>query len=215
MKNKKLKVRTKISIVLLMAFILFVLVHNLFYVFFGFEESAFFILALFSIGGIIAVGLYALIHEAIVACPTREKRRNNSIIGSIDKKGINNRKITFGDRFANKITNGIGSWRFIIIQSIILVIWMILNVVAWVSHWDPYPFILLNLALSFQAAYAAPIIMMSQNRTTARDRKKADWDLATDRRAERGIVKIEKDLRRLERGKIAKILKILEEQNKK
>jgi uncharacterized membrane protein len=58
----------------------------------------------------------------------------------------------------------VGSWTFIIIQSILLAIWVILNVLAWVKHWDPYPFILLNLALSFQAAYASPIIMMSQNR---------------------------------------------------
>jgi len=86
--------------------------------------------------------------------------------------------------------------------------WMILNVVAWTNSWDPYPFILLNLVLSFQAAYAAPIIMMSQNRTAARDRKKADWDLATDRRAERGIKQIQKDFVRLER-KINKILKVL------
>ncbi|MGC4192502.1 MAG: DUF1003 domain-containing protein [Thermomicrobiales bacterium] len=57
-----------------------------------------------------------------------------------------------------------GSWRFIIIQTAILISWIALNVIGWTHHWDPYPFILLNLALSFQAAYSAPIIMMSQNR---------------------------------------------------
>ena len=54
-----------------------------------------------------------------------------------------------------------GSWRFIIIQSAILFVWIVLNVTAFIQKWDPYPFILLNLALSFQAAYAAPFIMMS------------------------------------------------------
>ena len=54
-----------------------------------------------------------------------------------------------------------GSWTFIIVQSIILAVWVALNVTSWVRVWDPYPFILLNLALLFQAEYAAPIIMMS------------------------------------------------------
>jgi uncharacterized membrane protein len=73
-----------------------------------------------------------------------------------------------------------GSWPFIIIQSLILVAWMALNLTAYVEHWDPYPFILLNLALSFQAAYAAPFIMMSQmmsqNRQAAIDRVAASHD---------------------------------------
>jgi uncharacterized membrane protein len=61
-----------------------------------------------------------------------------------------------------------GSWRFIIIQSLLLAGWIGLNVMGWLAHWDPYPFILLNLVLSFEAAYAAPIIMMSQNRQPIR-----------------------------------------------
>ena len=69
-----------------------------------------------------------------------------------------------------------GSWPFIIVQSIILAIWISLNVIGYMNHWDPYPFILLNLALSFQAAYAAPIIMMSQNRQAAKDRLMAEQD---------------------------------------
>ncbi len=227
-RNASLSVKVKILIALFVGFVIFALIHNLFYALYGFEESAFLILALFSVGGIIAVGLFVLIHEIIVGVNSvggnygnekNKRQRNNLKTKRADLKQKSERiirgKMTFGDRFADKITEGIGSWKFIIIQSIILIIWMILNTVAWVRHWDPYPFILLNLALSFQAAYAAPIIMMSQNRSAARDRKKADWDLATDRRAERGIAKIEKDLQRLERGKIAKILKILEENDKK
>ena len=82
----------------------------------------------------------------------------------------------FGQKLADSVANGMGSWRFIIIQSIVLAIWVVLNVVGWIKAWDPYPFILLNLALSFQAAYAAPIIMMSQNRQQDIDRKAAEND---------------------------------------
>jgi uncharacterized membrane protein len=77
-------------------------------------------------------------------------------------------RLTVGERIADAFAAKMGSWTFIITQSLILTAWIIVNVVAWIRHWDPYPFILLNLALSFQAAYAAPIIMMSQNRQGAK-----------------------------------------------
>lgn len=122
-------------------------------------------------------------------------------------------KPTLGQRSADKITSLVGSWKFLIIQSTILVLWIIINVAAWIKSWDPYPFILLNLLLSFQAAYTAPIILMSQNRMSEKDRKKAETDLATDRKAEREIKEIQVQLNRIENEKIARILKILE--NKK
>ena len=78
---------------------------------------------------------------------------------------------TFGDKISDAVANGMGSWRFIIWQTIIVVIWMTLNVIGFVKHWDNYPFILLNLIFSTQAAYAAPIIMMSQNRQNERGHK--------------------------------------------
>ena len=71
---------------------------------------------------------------------------------------------TFGERVADGFAAVVGSWTFIIVQTILLAFWVMLNLIAWRHQWDPYPFILLNLALSFQAAYASPIIMMSQNR---------------------------------------------------
>ena len=92
--------------------------------------------------------------------------------------------MTLGARASDAFANGVGSWTFIIIQSVILVVWITLNVIAWISHWDPYPFILLNLALSFQAAYAAPIIMMSQNRQAAKDRLMAEQDYLINTTAE-------------------------------
>ena len=80
-----------------------------------------------------------------------------------------------------------GSWRFIIVQSVLLVAWVILNIAAWVQHWDPYPFILMNLVLSLQAAYTAPVIMMSQNRQALRDRLEAHQDFLINQKAEEEI----------------------------
>jgi uncharacterized membrane protein len=93
-------------------------------------------------------------------------------------------KLTTGQRIADRLAMVMGSWAFIIIQSIILAFWITMNVVAYIQHWDPYPFILLNLALSFQAAYAAPIIMMSQNRQAAKDRLMAEQDYEINLKAE-------------------------------
>lgn len=78
-----------------------------------------------------------------------------------------------GDRIADGVSTNMGSWRFIIIQSCIIVAWVAGN--AWLLfHFDPFPFIFLNLAFSAQAAYATPIIMMSQNRAAARDKVQAE-----------------------------------------
>jgi uncharacterized membrane protein len=93
-------------------------------------------------------------------------------------------QLTLGQRIADAVASTMGSWSFIIIQSAILCVWIILNVTAYVQQWDPYPFILLNLALSFQAAYAAPFIMMSQNRQQDIDRKSAENDFKVNVKAE-------------------------------
>jgi uncharacterized membrane protein len=92
--------------------------------------------------------------------------------------------LTLGQKVADKVAATMGSWTFIILQSIILLVWIALNVAAYVQHWDPYPFILLNLALSFQAAYAAPFIMMSQNRQQQIDRQAANDDYQINVKAE-------------------------------
>jgi uncharacterized membrane protein len=93
-------------------------------------------------------------------------------------------KLTMGQRIADTVASTMGSWRFIIIQSTILFFWILLNVTAFIRGWDPYPFILLNLALSFQAAYAAPFIMMSQNRQQDIDRLAAESDYQINIKAE-------------------------------
>lgn len=94
----------------------------------------------------------------------------------IDVNEVADERMTIGQRVADKVASTVGSWRFIIIMSILLLAWLILNSVAWINRWDPYPFILLNLALSFQAAYAAPFVMMSQNRQSEKDRLTAQND---------------------------------------
>jgi uncharacterized membrane protein len=92
--------------------------------------------------------------------------------------------ITAGQRLADLVTSTIGSWRFVAIQSTAIVVWMAGNVLTGNGAWDPYPFILLNLLLSFQAAYTAPAIMMSQNRQSELDRKHAENDYEINVKAE-------------------------------
>lgn len=77
---------------------------------------------------------------------------------------------TFGQKAADTFTNAFGTWTYIIIQSGIIVVWMIINAVGYIYQWDEYPFILLNLAFSAQASYAAPLILMASNRSAQRDR---------------------------------------------
>jgi len=89
-------------------------------------------------------------------------RRNVEAIARMEKESEESR--TFGERMADQFAATVGSWTFILVQSGLLVLWCVVNIAAWAYRWDPYPFILLNLALSFQAAFASPIIMMSQNR---------------------------------------------------
>jgi uncharacterized membrane protein len=105
--------------------------------------------------------------------------------------------LTAGQRIADIVASAMGSWPFIIVQSIILAIWIILNITAFVENWDPYPFILLNLALSFQAAYAAPFIMMSQNRQQDVDRKAAEHDHQINIKAELEIEALHQKLDQL------------------
>lgn len=100
------------------------------------------------------------------------------------RKRAAGRGLTTGQRVADAVAATMGSWTFIIIQTVMLAIWIALNVTAYVQQWDPYPFILLNLALSFQAAYAAPVIMMSQNRQQDIDRKSAEHDYQINIKAE-------------------------------
>ena len=106
---------------------------------------------------------------------------------------------TFGQKAADAIATWAGSWIFIISFLIFLGIWMLVNIYGWINTWDPYPFILLNLVLSCIAALQAPVILMSQNRQSQKDRTKADYDYRVNRRSEKNIEKILKKLKEMKK----------------
>lgn len=121
----------------------------------------------------------------------------------------------FGQRLADSVANGMGSWRFIIIQTAVVGAWMVLNIIAFIDHWDPYPYILLNLLFSTQAAYAAPIIMMAQNRQSDRDRVQANQDFETNLQAKKEIEELQIKLNAIESEKLDRIIAMLELMDKK
>ncbi|MBU2634426.1 MAG: DUF1003 domain-containing protein [Nanoarchaeota archaeon] len=109
-------------------------------------------------------------------------------------------ELTSGQKAADKLTHVAGSWAFIIGFLVFLAIWMAINT-YWIifrKSWDPYPFILLNLVLSCLAALQAPVILMSQNRQTERDRINARYDYQINRKSEREIEEIKKILKRIQ-----------------
>ncbi len=107
---------------------------------------------------------------------------------------VHEQELGLGDRLADRFTQMVGSWSFLIMQSLFLAVWIAVNAIGYVRHWDPYPFILLNLVLSFQAAYTAPVIMMSQNRQTAKDRIAAEQDYEINLKAEDELKQIMRHL---------------------
>lgn len=121
------------------------------------------------------------------------------------------RKLTFGERLADKIAEFGGSWRFIIIFFIILISWISLNAMIFVRRpFDPYPFILLNLVLSCLAALQAPLIMMSQNRLEAKDRMRGEHDYKINLKAELEIRHLHEKLDHLLRKQWQRLLEIQE-----
>ncbi|MFZ0042968.1 MAG: DUF1003 domain-containing protein [Solirubrobacteraceae bacterium] len=86
-------------------------------------------------------------------------------------------------RFAERLARFLGTGRYLAFQTVIVVLWIAFNAVAWSLRWDKYPFILLNLVFSTQAAYAAPLILLAQNRQADRDKEEVERDRATNARA--------------------------------
>ncbi len=117
--------------------------------------------------------------------------------------------MSLGARVSDAVAAMMGSWPFIIVQSILLVLWMGLNVTAYVHAWDPYPFILLNLALSFQAAYAAPFIMMSQNRQADIDRLEAKNDYDVNIKAELEIELLHQKIDLLRETEVTELIRLV------
>ena len=127
------------------------------------------------------------------------------------RQGLPAAALTAGQRIADSVAATMGSWTFIIIQSLLLLLWIALNVTAYVERWDPYPFILLNLALSFQAAYAAPFIMMSQNRQQDIDRQSAEHDYQINIKAELEIELLHQKLDQLRETEVLYLTEAVKE----
>jgi len=106
---------------------------------------------------------------------------------------------TLGQRASDWLTKWVGSWPFIIIFAIYIIIWVALNIYTIMNQWDPYPFILLNLTLSILAAILLPIILMSQNIESKKDRARAEYDYAVNKKAEKEIREIKSQLDRIEK----------------
>ena len=119
--------------------------------------------------------------------------------------------LSYGQRVADKVAKVMGSWAFIISQTVFVILWMVFNYVGFTHHWDVYPFILLNLLFSTQAAYAAPIIMMSQNRQGERDRVQAQKDYQTNTDAKKEIEELQLILKSIEIEKLDRIIEMLKE----
>jgi uncharacterized membrane protein len=117
--------------------------------------------------------------------------------------------LTLGERLSDLVAATVGSWRFIVIQSGLLVAWLIANAAFGNNAWDPYPFILLNLMLSFQAAYTAPIIMMSQNRQSDIDRIRSIADYQVNIRAEAEISLLHEKIDLLREQQVAELISLL------
>lgn len=116
---------------------------------------------------------------------------------------------SFGDRAADWVADVVGSWRFIVIQSTLLVGWLVFNSLS-AARVDPYPFILLNLMLSFQAAYTAPVIMMSQNRQAEIDRRRSIEDYDINFKAELEIETLHQKIDLLREQEIAALTASIE-----
>ena len=131
----------------------------------------------------------------------RSARRNDTLKVRPD--------FSLGERVADRVAATMGSWTFILVQSGILAVWIVLNVTAYVRQWDPYPFILLNLALSFQAAYAAPFIMMSQNRQAAIDRAEAQTDYKVNAKSELEIELLHQKIDLLRATEVSELIQVI------
>ena len=115
------------------------------------------------------------------------------------KEGLSIHKLmhknkSVGQRAADALTKWSGSWTFIIILSLILIVWIGANIYAFEKRWDPYPFMLLNLVLGLLNVLLAPIILRSQNRQTQRDRLKIEFDYNINKKAEKEIREIKEIL---------------------
>lgn len=135
----------------------------------------------------------------------RRLRRSLRLRPTDDRSSVE--RLTPGQRIADAVARVLGSWTFIVIQTAILALWISANLLGATRSWDPYPFILLNLALSFQAAYSAPVLMMSQNRQQEIDRRAAENDYRINVKAELEIELLHEKIDQLRAQEVLELTK--------
>ena len=102
---------------------------------------------------------------------------------------------TFGERMADRVAGAISTWRFLIGQGVVIVLWILANILLLLNHgWDPYPFILLNLMFSIQAAYTGPVLLLAGNRAAQHDRLRLEHTAAVEEAASRVTLEILKEI---------------------
>jgi uncharacterized membrane protein len=101
---------------------------------------------------------------------------------------------TLGERLADRVAAVLGSWPFLITQTVLILIWVALNVIGFINHWDPYPFILLNLCFSLQAAYTGPILLVAGNRQSQLDRLRLEHTAEVEEASEKMTLEILKEI---------------------
>ncbi|NRD80217.1 DUF1003 domain-containing protein [Bacillus sp. BRMEA1] len=159
------------------------------------------------------------IHGFDIELNKEDTRRIDRLVDNYEKSILTHlddeyfRKTTWSDRIADRISSFGGSWRFIIYFGLFLSVWMIWNSLSMTKHFDKPPFILLNLILSFIAAFQAPVIMMSQNRQAARDKHESIIDFAINYKAEQEIDDMQSHLYKIEDE--LKAIKLLLQENQK
>ena len=145
------------------------------------------------------------VSKKIIKLDLVEKHKQvKDFANKIKKPFFDKRKLTIGQKTADSLSKWAGSWYFIIGFFIFLLLWMFLNSYLWIKYlsgdpFDPFPFILLNLVLSCLAAIQAPVILMSQNRSTERDRLRVEYDYNVNRLAEKEIRQLKTQLDRIEK----------------
>jgi uncharacterized membrane protein len=141
----------------------------------------------------------------------REKIQRRERI-STNVHRLHRERLTFGQRLSDRLAEVAGSWRFVVGFGVFLGAWVLLNTVAFVRHWDNYPYILLNLILSMLAAIQAPVIMMSQNRMEAHDRIRAQHDYEVNLKAELEIQELHQEMDQLRERQWNELLAIQKQQ---
>ncbi|HEX6548811.1 MAG TPA: DUF1003 domain-containing protein [Candidatus Dormibacteraeota bacterium] len=129
-----------------------------------------------------------------MTAPGEETKRAGGYAHPVNQVHVD--EATFGERLADRVATGIGSWRFLIIQSFLIALWVALNIIGIIGRWDPYPFILLNLCFSLQAAYTGPVLLVANNRSAQLDRLRLEHTAEVEDAAEKMTIQVLEEIQR-------------------